>query len=64
MEGLVVMVLLFFDNETDQLRALNEKNNFLVTGPVGEPRNINLSISSSAVSSDETPSAPPPPQTQ
>jgi len=47
-----------FESEADQLQALKTKNEQSVQGPIGEPRNITLSISSSVVSSEEsTPAA-------
>jgi RNA recognition motif-containing protein len=43
-----------FENEADQLRALEAKNGFSVPSPTGEPRAIVLSISSSGVSTPDT----------
>lgn len=47
-----------FENEAQQLEALEKKNGHLVPAEKGEPRAIALSISSSVASSPETASAP------
>jgi len=47
-----------FENEEQQLKALETKNGTLVPSPVGDPRAIVLSISSSVASSPEGTSVP------
>jgi len=42
-----------FESETDQVKALAEKNNALVPSKTGDPRAISISISSSNGSAPE-----------